>query len=140
MDSRKGKQQVDIITIELKNSGYNIYYKVLNALDYNIPQYRQRIYATSIREDVDNNLKYKVNYTDNKYYKNNPYPEPLEFTRPLYTLLEQEVDKKYFLSDKTLDGFIEHRKRNERNGNGFGFKGTIDINGYTHTILPLFEL
>lgn len=48
--------------------------------------------------------------------------------------MEQEVDKKYFLSDKTLDGFIEHRKRNEQNGNGFGFKGTVDTNGYAHTI------
>lgn len=47
---------------------YNTYYKVLNALDYNIPQHRQRIYAISIREDIDNNPEYKVNYTDNKYY------------------------------------------------------------------------
>lgn len=49
-------------------------------------------------------------------------------------MLEREVDKKYFLSDKTLDGFIEHRKRNEQNGNGFGFKGAINANRYTHAI------
>nr|DAP86148.1 MAG TPA: Cytosine specific methyltransferase [Caudoviricetes sp.] len=126
--SKKHRPVFNDYMTELKNSGYNTYYKVLNALDYNIPQHRQRIYAISIREDIDNNPEYKVNYTDNKYYKNNLYPEPLEFTRPLYTLLEQEVDKKYFLSDKTLDGFIEHRKRNEQ-------KGTIDINGYVHTIM-----
>lgn len=49
-------------------------------------------------------------------------------------MLEREVDKKYFLSDKILDGFIEHRKRNEQNGNGFGFKGAINANRYTHAI------
>lgn len=48
--------------------------------------------------------------------------------------MEREVDEKYFLSDKMLDGFIEHRKRNEQKGNGFGFKGTVDINKYTHVI------
>lgn len=132
--SKKHRPVFNDYMTELKNSGYNTYYKVLNALDYNIPQHRQRIYAISIREDIDNNPEYEINYTDNKYYKNNLYPEPLEFTRPLYTLLEQEVDKKYFLSDKALDGFIERRKRNERNGNGFGFKGAMDINGYAHCI------
>ena len=132
--SKKHRPVFNDYMTELKNSGYNTYYKVLNALDYNIPQHRQRIYAISIREDIDNNPEYKVNYTDNKYYKNNLYPEPLEFTRPLYTLLEREVDKKYFLSDKILDGFIEHRKRNEQNGNGFGFKGAINANRYTHAI------
>lgn len=132
--SKKHRPIFNDYMTELKNSGYNTYYKVLNALDYNIPQHRQRIYAISIREDIDNNPEYKVNYTDNKYYKNNLYPEPLEFTRPLYTLLEREVDKKYFLSDKILDGFIEQRKRNEQKGNGFGFKGAINANRYTHAI------
>ena len=47
---------------------YNTYYKVLNALDYNTPQNRERIYAISIREDIDKNPNYMVNYTDNMYY------------------------------------------------------------------------
>lgn len=68
------------------------------------------------------------------YYENNLYPKPLKFTKPLYTLLEQDVDKKYFLSDKLLNGFIEHRKRHILKGNGFGFRGCTDINSYAHTL------
>ena len=50
------------------NCLYNTYYKVLNAKNYGIPQNRERIYAISVRKDVDNNPDYDVNNTDNKYY------------------------------------------------------------------------
>lgn len=33
--------------------GYNNYYEVLNSVNYNIPQHRERIFVVSIRKDVD---------------------------------------------------------------------------------------
>lgn len=132
--SKKHRPVFNDYMCTMKENGYNTYYKVLNALDYDTPQNRERIYAISIREDIDKNSNYMVNYTDNMYYRNNLYPKPLKFTKPLYTLLEQDVDKKYFLSDKLLNGFIEHRKRHILKGNGFGFRGCTDVNSYTHTL------
>jgi DNA (cytosine-5)-methyltransferase 3A len=42
----------------------------------------------------------------------------------LKDVLENEVDDKYWLSDKMINGFTKHRKRMEERGNGFGFNPT----------------
>ena len=41
---------------------------MLNAKNYGIPQNRERIYAISVREDIDNNQDYTGHITHNKYY------------------------------------------------------------------------
>jgi DNA (cytosine-5)-methyltransferase 1 len=35
--------------------GYNTYWQVLNAKDYGVPQNRERVFAVSIRKDIDKN-------------------------------------------------------------------------------------
>ncbi len=40
----------------------------------------------------------------------------------LKDILQKEVDKKYFLSDKMLSGFISHNEVHKERGNGFQFK------------------
>ena len=37
----------------IEQTGYNVYYKVLNAADYGIPQSRFRIYIVGIRKDIE---------------------------------------------------------------------------------------
>ena len=39
---------------EIEEYGYNVYYKVLNAKDYGIPQNRERVFLVAIRKDCDN--------------------------------------------------------------------------------------
>lgn len=63
--------------------GYQIYYQVLNAKDYGIPQSRDRIYCVGFREETD--------------FK---YPAPIELTSSVYDYLEQSIDKKYLLKQK----------------------------------------
>lgn len=55
----------------LDSIGYNTYYEVLNAKHYGIPQNRERIFALSIRKDIDNGefapqrhlfKQYKINF------------------------------------------------------------------------------
>lgn len=66
--------------------GYNSYYQVLDAKNYNVPQHRERVYTISIRKDVDKDgFKF-------------PEKEPLKIV--LKDLLEKEVDEKYYLNDK----------------------------------------
>ncbi len=41
------------IRYELKQHNYNLYYKLLNASDYEVPQNRYRVILVGIREDLD---------------------------------------------------------------------------------------
>jgi len=80
---------------------YHIYFQVLNAKHYGIPQNRERVFIIGIRDDQDNDFQF-------------PKPFPLE--KRLKDVLEMEVDEKYFLSDKML-GYLNTRKDNFNNGN-----------------------
>lgn len=42
-----------IIRDAFVDCGYKIYYKLLNSSDFNVPQFRQRIYIVGVRKDVD---------------------------------------------------------------------------------------
>jgi DNA (cytosine-5)-methyltransferase 1 len=85
---------------------YHIYWKVLNARDFNIPQNRERVFIIGIRDDQDNVFQF-------------PKEQPLQ--KRLKDVLEENVTEKYFLSDKAINGFVEHTKRQQDKGNGFKF-------------------
>jgi DNA (cytosine-5)-methyltransferase 1 len=85
---------------------YHVYYQVLNAKHYGVPQNRERIFIIGIRDDEDNNFSF-------------PKPYPLE--KRLKDVLESEVDEKYFLSDKMLKYLISNSEIQKNNGNGFKF-------------------
>lgn len=74
---------------ELNRLGYNNYYKILNAKDYGIPQNRERVFTVSIRKDID-----KGSFS---------FPEKVELKLKLKDLLEDKVDRKYYLSEKGKD-------------------------------------
>lgn len=86
---------------------YHIYWKVLNAKDYGVPQNRERIFIIGIRDDKDNNFRF-------------PAEEPLN--KRLKDVLEEQVDDKYFLSENTIEKLIEYDIKQKENGNGFGAK------------------
>lgn len=78
---------------ELENLGYANFAQVLNTKDYGVPQNRERIFLVSIRVDDKNNMP--------KYY----FPKPFPLERKLKDVLEEEVDERYYLSDKMLEYF-----------------------------------
>lgn len=99
---KKFKPQFDSWVAWLDSVGYNTYYKVLNAKHYGIPQNRERIFAMSIRKDVDIN-----GYT---------FPEQIPLTHRLKDMLEQNVDEKYYLPDERIEKilnstFVQEKKR-----------------------------
>jgi DNA (cytosine-5)-methyltransferase 1 len=67
---------------------YHIYWKVLNAKNYGVPQNRERVFIIGIRDDQDNTFTW-------------PIEEPL--TKRLKDVLQEDVDDKYFLSEKMLN-------------------------------------
>jgi DNA (cytosine-5)-methyltransferase 1 len=80
---------------------YHIYFQVLNAKHYGIPQNRERIFIIGIRDDEDNDFQF-------------PKPFPLE--KRLKDVLESEVDEKYFLSDTMLTWIDKHREKRDSSG------------------------
>lgn len=99
--------------------GYQNYAKVLNAKDFGVPQNRERIFLVSVLADVSH-----------RFY----FPKPQKLTRRLVDVLETNVDEKYYLSEKTIATFNEHRERNKAMGNGFGWNPT-DGDCVANTIL-----
>ena len=86
---------------------YHVYHKVLNAKNYGVPQNRERVFIIGIRDDEDNNFS---------------FPKEIPLTKRLKDVLEENVDEKYFLSEKLLNFFIKHTEKHQAKGNGFKFK------------------
>lgn len=78
-----------LFTQELEEYGYNVYWKVLNAKHYGIPQNRERVYLIFIKKELDNS-KFK-------------YPEPFDNGVRLRDILDDEVDEKFYLSQKQIN-------------------------------------
>jgi DNA (cytosine-5)-methyltransferase 1 len=93
---------------------YHVYYQILNAKDYGIPQNRERVFIIGIRDDEDNHFR---------------FPKKEHLVRRLKDVLDENVDEKYYLSDKMISYFYEHKKVNKERGNGFKFepKGGEDV-------------
>lgn len=71
----------------MEQLGYTNYYQVLNAKDYGIPQNRERVFTVSIRKNL---------------YQGFMFPQKQELKLKLKDMLEDEVDEKYYLSDKMI--------------------------------------
>lgn len=52
--NHEGGKTLKIILEELDKAGYKVYHRVLNSLDYGVPQMRERIYFVGIRKDLIN--------------------------------------------------------------------------------------
>lgn len=76
-------------TSKLESLGYSNHIAILNAKDYGIPQNRKRCFMVSILGEYD--------------YE---FPKPIELEYVLKDFLEDDVDDKYYLSDSTVDYFI----------------------------------
>ena len=71
--------------LELTKLGYKNYWEDLIATDYGIPQTRNRCFMVSILGDY--------NYS---------FPRPIKLEKKLKDMLEDNVDEKYYLSDKQI--------------------------------------
>lgn len=78
-----------VIEETLSELGYHIKSKVLNSMEYgNVPQNRERIYI--------------VGFKDKQKVDNFGFPEPIKLSKSIASVLEQEVDEKYYYNGKPL--------------------------------------
>lgn len=84
-----------VIKEHLEALGYHVHAKVLNALDYGVPQKRERIII--------------VGFLDNVTFD---FPEPLPYwaRQSLSDILEKDVDKKYYVRDAIRESRLERLK------------------------------
>ncbi len=104
----------DVLT---KDLGYQVYYKILNAKDFGLPQNRERIYVVGFRERLAFD-----------------FPEPTNKEAVLDDILQKDVPDKYYLSQEYLNGLKKHRARHEAKGHGFGYE-VVSRNGIANTIV-----
>jgi len=90
---KKFKETFQMFLDELDEYGYNVYYQVLNAKDYGIPQNRERVYLILIKKELDNG-KFK-------------FPEPFESDVRMKDVLEDEVDEKYYVKTDKAQELID---------------------------------
>lgn len=86
--SKNHKHNFDKYIAKMGELGYKSYAKIMNAKNYGIPQNRERVFTISIRNDYNQTFE---------------FPEPIPLEKKLKDMLEDNVDEKYYLSDKQIE-------------------------------------
>lgn len=96
---KKFKVEFDEIVQDLESNNYNVYWKVLNAKDFGIPQNRERVFAICVRKDIDNGkFEFPIGFSSDVKLKD---------------MLEQDVDEKFYLNEKYQQRFEESLSNRE---------------------------
>jgi DNA (cytosine-5)-methyltransferase 1 len=105
---RGGRTLTRIVDILKHDLGYkSTQYRVLNSLDFGVPQHRERIYIVGFR-DGGGGFK---------------FPEPTDPSKRIRDIVESDpVAAKYYLSEGYLAAARAHRARHEAKGHGFGYE------------------
>lgn len=99
----------------LESMGYSNFTKVLNSKNYGAPQNRERVFCVSI-------------FGDERYY----FPKPFKLEKRLKDVLENNVDKSYYLSNKmTEDLTLQHKETDV----GIIYEGDVNKGGQKGVIL-----
>lgn len=123
MKTSENIKVIDII-IEKLSEDYNCHVNKLYASDFEVPQNRRRVIIIGIRKDL------------------NIYPKDIQLyikdkvdRKPVGPLLlnKDDIDKKYFLSEKAINGIMKKKERMLQNKNGFGAQ-YLDFNKPSYTI------
>lgn len=100
-----GRTYKEIHRILQDELGYKVFCEILNSADYGVPQTRNRTYIVCFANEAAEYI----------------FPEKQELKKTLQDVLEQEVNSKYFLSDRMLPTVLS-------NGTGgYRAKSEIDL-------------
>ena len=106
----KGKTLKTILNVLREDLGYFVPDpQVLNAKDFGVPQNRERIFIVGFRSDLG--------------IDSFEYPKPTNQNATFEDVKEENpVSVKYYLSNTYLNTLVNHKKRHESKGNGFGYE------------------
>ncbi|MEM2159737.1 MAG: DNA (cytosine-5-)-methyltransferase [Candidatus Nitrosotenuis sp.] len=104
-----------IIERKLRNLGYDVHHKVIDAKNI-VPQHRERIFIAGFLKPTTFE-----------------FPEMPKRSPKLKSILEKNVPKKYTLTDGVWRALKRHAARSSKNGNGFGY-GLANPDGISRTL------
>ena len=105
----------------LEDLNYLVFFKVLNARDFGVPQNRERIYIVGIHKEKLGSFVFT-------------FPTPPQVDVRVGNILEKVVDEKYTLSDALWEGHKRRKREHLLKGNGFGYSLFNSESKYTSTI------
>jgi len=116
----KGNTFKRIIEVLESDLNYSVFYKILNAKDFGLPQNRARIFIVAFREKVSDFS----------------FPEGLGVKTKLGDVLVPNANRsgKYTLSDNLWRSHQRRKQEHLQKGNGFGFRLFNRNSPYTSTI------
>lgn len=95
--------------------------QIVNAMNFGVPQHRERVYIVGFRKDLNVN--------------DFSYPEPTDATKTFADIKEKDVvPSKYYLSTQYIKTLIAHKERHAAKGNGFGYE-IIPDDGVSNAIV-----
>ena len=120
--SKKHKHNFDSYLEIMESLGYQNYYQVLNAKDYGIPQNRERVFTISVLER--NSLGFAFDISSFQF------PPKQELKLKLKDMLEDNVDEKYYLSEKMMNYVLDNNETQK----GTKWEGRADNDTLNSTI------
>ena len=127
INHKKGKT-LKIIKNELEKIGYNLYIKVLNSIDFGVPQKRERLYIVGFRKDLDRE-KFEFPKEEDIIYNLEEYIDnsnDLEINKNdetfnKYLKNKYNIDKNYRIEDILTweNSIIDYRQSDLRRYDGF---------------------
>lgn len=87
-----------LIIKEFEDCGYDVKYDILNSANFGVPQKRERVIIVGFRKDL--NVKFEFPKIE--------IPEENDYT-PLKSVIENDVDEKYYFSQKAVEGMMKKR-------------------------------
>ena len=111
--SKKHRHNFDAYLETMEQLGYINYYQVLNAKDYGIPQNRERVFTVSIRDDsgIRKGAFLGTFYLEDYEANNFEFPPKQELKTTMHNLLEENVEAKYYLSEKMTKYVTEKNEK-----------------------------
>ena len=105
----KGKTMRTILNVLREDLDYYVPDpQVINAMNFGVPQHRERVYIVGFRKDQN--------------VSEFAYPSPTDSSKTFADIREENpVSAKYYLSTQYIKMLLAHKERHESKGNGFGY-------------------
>lgn len=118
----KGKTINTILRVLREDLGYYVPDpEIVNAMNFGVPQHRERVYIVGFRKDQNVN-EFR-------------YPTPTDKSKSFADIKEENtVSVKYYLSTQYIKTLVAHKERHAAKGNGFGYE-IIPDNGVANAIV-----
>jgi len=103
MTLNKGKI-IEKVKNDFEDAGYNVFYELIKAVEYGVPQRRERVFMIGVRKDIDKGYVF-------------PSPTTADEHVPLSVAVQQLAieDSKYYFSERAVQG-MKNAKNNMKRG------------------------